>query len=464
MREAHSTNLARTDSFWRSLRATLLGLQFKATVGVVGLMAGVAVTLCGLAVRQAWVLSERVDRERAQQHARWIAKLSADFLRDDRIERLEHLFRDLVTGDPFYFVYITDKDERTIVAAERTLGSRGGEEADRPDPDGIVGVPIARVLPDDAGQYLFVRYPIDRMVGNSDSDETELIGYVHLGLNRGGTIAEFDAAADLVIGIGFALVLGSIPMGFVVVRRLVEPLERMSEMTQRFSTGDLRARCEIHRTDEIGVLARNLNKMADEVAHKHEEIIRLNAHLEHRVAERTSQLRELASREPLTGLYNRRHFSEFLEQRVSEAGRYGTDLSVLMIDLDHFKAVNDIFGHLMGDKVLILVARTITSQLRTADVGARYGGDEFIAMLPHSSSAQAHALAERIRHDFQWSLANELPEVAASAKVSMSIGIASLAACEAGSADEFVGAADRALYEAKDLGRNRIVLAGALTQ
>jgi len=195
--------------------------------------------------------------------------------------------------------------------------------------------------------------------------------------------------------------------------------------------------------------------MADQHQQTHERIVRLNAELEERVAYRTHQLRELASREPLTGLYNRRHFNEMLERRFSEAVRYSTDLSCLMIDLDEFKAANDAFGHQLGDELLVLTAGTIMGQLRTADLAARYGGDEFIILLPQTDAERAHVLAERMVERFSRDVAERFPNV----RVSMSIGIASLQSLEPKDAESLIRYADRALYDAKKAGKNGIVTA-----
>jgi diguanylate cyclase (GGDEF)-like protein len=154
-------------------------------------------------------------------------------------------------------------------------------------------------------------------------------------------------------------------------------------------------------------------------------------------------------------LYNRRHFNETLERRFSEAMRYDADLSCIMIDLDGFKAVNDEFGHHIGDELLQLTANTITSELRTADVAARFGGDEFVVLLPHTDGERARVLAERIFERFNQDEAERLPDLCAT----MSVGIASLKSLETRDSESLIRTADRALYSAKACGKNRIVTA-----
>src|SRR5688500_822634 len=112
------------------------------------------------------------------------------------------------------------------------------------------------------------------------------------------------------------------------------------------------------------------------------------------------RVEEVAATDPLTGLYNRRHFGKVLEQLWSEASRYNHDLSCVMVDLDGFKQINDAYqNHQLGDQVLITAARVVTANLRGMAVAARYGGDEFIVLLPHASAEQAVGVAQRIREE-----------------------------------------------------------------
>jgi len=258
---------------------------------------------------------------------------------------------------------------------------------------------------------------------------------------------------DLLIGVGVFVAVVAIPLGFLLIRRIVSPLEELSAVMRRFTDGDWSVRSNIHRRDEIGKLAQTFNHMADQHEEAHNRMVELHAGLEKRVEERTIQLRELAAREPLTGLYNRRHFQEVLETRFAEAVRYDTDLSCLMIDLDHFKSVNDSFGHHVGDDVLVTAARIITSQLRSSDLAARFGGDEFIVLLPQTGSDRARSLAERISSSFRAAISEKFPR----ARVSMGIGIASLHSMRVSDPELLIRATDRALYEAKAAGVDHII-------
>jgi diguanylate cyclase (GGDEF)-like protein len=170
------------------------------------------------------------------------------------------------------------------------------------------------------------------------------------------------------------------------------------------------------------------------------------------------RLAEGALQDPLTGLYNRRHLDERLASELAAAQRHGRPLSLLMIDIDHFKQVNDDRGHLAGDEVLKMVAFVLRGAVRKEDVLARYGGEEFVVIARETASEGARALAERIRRaversHFGWQQAD--------LGVTVSVGVtiaAALAEYVPGRTErDVVEAADRALYLAKQQGRNRVV-------
>jgi two-component system cell cycle response regulator len=166
------------------------------------------------------------------------------------------------------------------------------------------------------------------------------------------------------------------------------------------------------------------------------------------------KVEELAATDPLTGLYNRRHFSRVLDQLFAEAQRYNKDLACVMVDMDGFKQLNDGFGHQLGDQLLELAGKVISANMRRMDVAARYGGDEFVLLLPQAGEQEAALAAQRIREEFH---AASAPLLRRSVGVTMSIGIGSLNQNKPASGDQLVAAADAALYAAKAAGRDRIV-------
>jgi two-component system, cell cycle response regulator len=165
------------------------------------------------------------------------------------------------------------------------------------------------------------------------------------------------------------------------------------------------------------------------------------------------QLYDTSTKDALTGAYNRRHLDERLRAELAYAVRHGTALSVVLLDIDHFKQINDSFGHLAGDAVLRHLALTIARQIRGEDVFARYGGEEFLLILRNTSGADATRAAERIRATVAvMSTSFEGRIIPAT----LSAGCASLSECEGNLAPALVALADARLFEAKRAGRNRI--------
>jgi len=162
--------------------------------------------------------------------------------------------------------------------------------------------------------------------------------------------------------------------------------------------------------------------------------------------------RNLADRDPLTGFFNHRYLHERLSEEVVRAVRTRRPLSVVMLDLDDFKVVNDTFGHVYGDRVLVYVAETIRTALRGSDVAARYGGDEFALVLPETTAAEAIRVGERILEAFR--AAPFLIDGRSQFPVGASIGIATHPR-DGRSATDLIAAADAGLYAAKDAGGNR---------
>ncbi len=165
------------------------------------------------------------------------------------------------------------------------------------------------------------------------------------------------------------------------------------------------------------------------------------------------RVEELAATDPLTGLYNRRHFSKVIDQLFAEAQRYNKDLSCVMIDMDGFKQLNDTHGHQTGDLLIQTAGKVIAANMRKMDVAARYGGDEFVLLLPHACAEEAVIAAGRIRDEFRHASAIVLK---GEQGVGMSIGVGSLNRSRCSTADQLVAIADQALYRAKELGRDRI--------
>ncbi|KVM68405.1 hypothetical protein WJ61_23130 [Burkholderia ubonensis] len=174
-----------------------------------------------------------------------------------------------------------------------------------------------------------------------------------------------------------------------------------------------------------------------------------------RLFEAHATLMRSSARDGLTGVYNRSHFNDHFHLLFLQARRQGEPLSLLMVDVDHFKAYNDAFGHVKGDACLIAVANALTGVVRRpADLVARYGGEEFAIVLPNTGARGARLVAEEAREAV---LRLNLPTREPAGRVSVSVGCATAAPDEPMMPDALIEAADAALYRAKDAGRNRIM-------
>jgi two-component system, cell cycle response regulator len=174
----------------------------------------------------------------------------------------------------------------------------------------------------------------------------------------------------------------------------------------------------------------------------------------------TEHFKELSNTDPLTNLYNRRFFSEVLENEMQRAKRLRTSLSLIILDVDKYKEINDLYGHQEGDKVLIAVAEKLHGALRTYDVASRYGGDEFVLLLPATALPGALEVAERLRASVN--SISFLPPLEG-VSVTVSQGVATFPTEQINSVDSLFYQADYALYQAKQNGRNRVETASTDT-
>ncbi|QJE03523.1 diguanylate cyclase [Massilia forsythiae] len=212
--------------------------------------------------------------------------------------------------------------------------------------------------------------------------------------------------------------------------------------------------CDMPRLGRRRYLAADASPIYDERGKLSAVVQTLRDMTEEKLAQ--AALEQLATRDGLTGLANRRCFDETLQAEWSRALRQHLPLSLLMIDVDNFKAYNDANGHLGGDECLKRIATALASEMRANDLVARYGGEEFAVILPNQSLKGAASVAERIRTRVE---ALKLPNrMAADGYVTVSIGAATALAAAGTHAGELVAIADAALYRAKHMGRNRISL------
>jgi diguanylate cyclase (GGDEF)-like protein len=234
--------------------------------------------------------------------------------------------------------------------------------------------------------------------------------------------------------LGVALVVALLA-GFALAGSILRPLQALAEGVRRIGEGDLSHRVVLASRDEIGQLARAFNAMTG------------------RLETSQATLEVLSLRDGLTGLYNYREFRRRLKEEVDRSRRYGRPFSLLLLDLDHFKAVNDAHGHQAGDEVLREIANRIGQGVRPVDSVARYGGEEITIILPETAGSKAVVVGERIRG----LIAVHPITIPGGATVRLTVSVGVAAFGEDGASDnDIISAADSALYAAKRAGRNRV--------
>lgn len=245
----------------------------------------------------------------------------------------------------------------------------------------------------------------------------------------------------LLVGIGLCAYL----LGLTIVR----PLRRLTRGADQVAAGNLDVDLPVSTQSEVGYLTRVFNHMVGRLRRSRDELDSVNAELQ----EKNRELHQLSITDELTGLYNRKHLMETLTAEVTRSKRNDHTFALLVVDIDHFKLVNDTYGHQKGDEVLFRLGEIFRETVRSCDYVARYGGEEFIIMLPEVGTAGGREVAERIRQRVARERINPKGD-----RITVSIGMAMFA--EHGESPEALfQQADQALYAAKTAGRNRVVKA-----
>ncbi len=438
-------------------RAGFRSLRFKASLLVV--LAVVIITTAGVAIttRTMGLALYENEYSRTREWARSLAAGTSDAVEAGDRESLTHTVNDLLGTRTVACAAITDSSGEVLASAETSAGLLNS--AMMPDGQTLklepMHTPRLAWYPDLKLACAEVVVPVysTTPIRRTGRTSRPIVGYLRLAADVSDTKAQLERIGDQLCRIGIGLVLLAVPCSLLVTRHVVAPLNELAQTARAIAHGSVDARAHIHSNNEIGELSKSFNTMADRLTASQLELLQLNAELEKRVQERTRELEDLAARDPLTGLYNRRHFSEVITREFAAAERYDADLTCLMFDLDYFKEINDKFGHRTGDEVLITLAGAIGSELRGADVAARFGGDEFVLLLPQTAASAAYMLVDRIVSRFNHDTQTALPGVPAS----VSVGVASLRTTRAASAEALLHEADVALYAAKEASRNQVM-------
>ena len=286
-----------------------------------------------------------------------------------------------------------------------------------------------------------------------------LKGYLVATVPAGVAYRALEESRSRLLKLGVPAILLVLLVNVVAARGMLRPILLLSEGAKRVATGDLDVFLPVRGRDEIADLTRAFNEMTRRLREgrlsleeARDELARSNEGL--KAANRT--LEALAITDGLTGLYNHRHFQESIEKEIRRCDRESRPLSLLLLDLDHFKQYNDRYGHTEGDAALRRVAGQVMKSIRATDMAFRYGGEELAVLLPSCSKEQAAEVAEKMREAVARTGARP---GRFGGKTTISVGVATFPE-DGRVARGLVDTADAALYSAKAQGRDRVVVAG----
>jgi diguanylate cyclase (GGDEF)-like protein len=305
--------------------------------------------------------------------------------------------------------------------------------------------------------------------------KNEVFAIFALGISGADTIMAINKSIWEGILIGLGGLVASTVLLFFIISTISKPIIYLSNDMNRIADGDLHIKIDVKTDDEIGYLSNSLRKIVNTIHKLLNDINSMiieqkNGNTDHclntdefhgdykKLADSVLDLAAFGMRDQLTGIPNRRSFDYRLDWEWYRAMREKSQLSILMIDVDKFKNYNDAFGHQQGDVALQTIAKTINQTIkRLTDFAARWGGEEFIVLLPTTDSAGALCVAENIRSGVENVI---IPGDIKSNKITVSIGINTLIPTLQNSSEHAISLADNALYKAKETGRNRVVFLG----
>ncbi|MBD3286666.1 diguanylate cyclase, partial [candidate division WOR-3 bacterium] len=307
--------------------------------------------------------------------------------------------------------------------------------------------------------FLLAKPPESAILGQPDDGFTfvheiqvpdgRILGYAQVRLDPEVLNVALREALSATLPVFGGALLVSVFLSILLSVLFTVPISRLKRQAMELSKGDLTARVRVRSRDELGILGKVFNKMAQSLQRTYEE-------LQEKLIE-IRRLFKMATEDGLTGLYVKRHFLELLAGELQRSFRYDRPLSFLMCDIDHFKRVNDTFGHQTGDEVLSSVAKRLSVTTREGvDIIGRYGGEEFAVMLPETDEDMAWQIAERLRHAVEAEPIHvgHLEGVdEREITVNISVGLTTVRGQM--TLEKLIATADKALYLSKQNGRNR---------
>jgi diguanylate cyclase (GGDEF)-like protein len=280
------------------------------------------------------------------------------------------------------------------------------------------------------------------------------IGWYEITLMDLDVLVPMKDFGGLLLTFGVTLLLALLIFNLSINRLLLRPLSVLDESMEKVRLGEKPGLMADGHSDEISRLIGHFQRMAETV---HDE----RQNLEHLVSERTEALDRLTKMDPLTELLNRRGMRMQIESEISRAGRLGTRFGLIWLDIDWFKEINDQYGHGVGDQVLLTVARLIRATIRPYDSPSRWGGDEFLILLPSTDADSLQALAERLRRQVAETVIDADAGIAGdvdAGPVRLSVSVGGYLCQPGESLDSLLHMADQALYTAKAGGRDRVCI------
>lgn len=424
-------------------------LRGRSTAVVVGLL----LFASGISALGFLQLTDVVARHdavgEAKRVASFVASASRDALRQQDWETLQGIVEDYARRFRLSFLSVRDPQGRIRAAAGDCLGQT---YLPVPGLDRMPTSPLDTSADSDAYLSLaMVLYPVrDDSAGASGAD----MGRVEVGVPSEELQIVLAGVRTGSVALYGLLALTLTPLGVLTMLQVFRPVERLVRRAERLVGAATRDDTQGPGGCHIQRLGSALSSLMLKLDHQTRQLATLAESVEEEIARRAGEMRDWALRDPVSGLYNRRYFEEVFRARFAEARRHREPLCLMVLDIDNFKAVNDSHGHHFGDRVLGALGLAIASQMRSSDTAARYGGDEFVVLMPHTALNDACQLAQRIRRQFA-AVANEQW---GGLRLTISVGVAALDPDrDPGEPNALFIRADEAMYEAKRNGKDRIV-------